>query len=757
MTTFNTGNQIGSVDPRDLYDNAENLDTAANTKTDTTWTDRLGVERKTYHGMEAQFDSQQVDFEDRFQETLSKIGYEQIGDYAAGLEITKYNQIFRHDGEWWRASASLELPYTTTGDWGDEEGLFVAMGDAALRQQLADDTDPNNGALMLGRGVVAFDSIADVVALPVGQRRRDLRYLTKGYYSGSALGGGEFYWDAEMPRSSHDGGVVFSPTVPFSQDMADYLSGAGETEPGALGCYVRVISNNTISMFDFGAVEGEDSTASLKSALVSPYNVMINGEFGFTDGGLIAVNKRIYSTFRGTLRALSDSEPAFTIQSSVEIDNVVIDYDMNMATGGSAIWLDPGAELHLSNSTIKNISGVGDPSQYGIRQDINTRLHIDSCAIHDIYNEGDGATTGEGFCGGVFVWGRGFSGDFDYVEVTISNSELYNMETTFPSGSGFTDTDADAIRVYFDAEITGQRDKTVVRSHNNRIWNIQKRAYKFNDCVAYISDDYVNFESRSGLSPMDLTPDSICQARDSDIYVSNLYFKGAYHLDAFYCIGSSSNVYVDGATIIQTDSRPYRRGFLSAVEAGLGEVRLNNVYSRNIHTFFRSANTLRNIHFNNIDVYDAKSIFFATGDVSDVSIRNSNLTTLEITGTTEQRSLYINNTNPSPKNIHIENVSIIDKNGRANPLGGVPNAVHIVGDVTLDNVRVSSPNNNNYSKIYINGATNSSFTSLKVPFLLQLENCVNCVLAYSRYGNLVTPGSSGIGEHFNVVANINDA
>lgn len=142
MTTFNTGNQIGSVDPRDLYDNAENLDTAVNTKTDTTWTDRLGVERKTFHGMEVQFDSQQVDFEDRFNVALQGIGYDRIGEYGAGLEINEYNQIFRREDapgqwEWYAPSPSLELPYTTTGDWGDEEGLFVAVGDAALRGELA--------------------------------------------------------------------------------------------------------------------------------------------------------------------------------------------------------------------------------------------------------------------------------------------------------------------------------------------------------------------------------------------------------------------------------------------------------------------------------------------------------------------------------------------------------------------------------------------------------------------------------------------
>lgn len=46
MTTYNTGNPLGSTSPKDLYDNAENLDSAVNSTADT-WTDRLGVERPT--------------------------------------------------------------------------------------------------------------------------------------------------------------------------------------------------------------------------------------------------------------------------------------------------------------------------------------------------------------------------------------------------------------------------------------------------------------------------------------------------------------------------------------------------------------------------------------------------------------------------------------------------------------------------------------------------------------------------------------
>lgn len=50
MTTYNTGNPIGSVSVKDLYDNAENLDAAVNTEADR-WTDRLGKDRLSLAGM----------------------------------------------------------------------------------------------------------------------------------------------------------------------------------------------------------------------------------------------------------------------------------------------------------------------------------------------------------------------------------------------------------------------------------------------------------------------------------------------------------------------------------------------------------------------------------------------------------------------------------------------------------------------------------------------------------------------------------
>lgn len=72
-----------------------------------------------------------------FQNFLLNSGYQDIGDYGPGLTLTARNQMFWRDGELYRPGAALPLPYVTTGSWSSEGGSFVAIGDAALRQELA--------------------------------------------------------------------------------------------------------------------------------------------------------------------------------------------------------------------------------------------------------------------------------------------------------------------------------------------------------------------------------------------------------------------------------------------------------------------------------------------------------------------------------------------------------------------------------------------------------------------------------------------
>ncbi|MDO2024083.1 hypothetical protein Q2409_26790, partial [Escherichia coli] len=58
MTTYATNNPIGSMDPKDLFDNAQNLDFAVNDITQLIWLDRFGKSRKTFWGMEQEFSAQ---------------------------------------------------------------------------------------------------------------------------------------------------------------------------------------------------------------------------------------------------------------------------------------------------------------------------------------------------------------------------------------------------------------------------------------------------------------------------------------------------------------------------------------------------------------------------------------------------------------------------------------------------------------------------------------------------------------------------
>jgi len=266
MTSYNTGNPLGSKDPRDLYDNAENLDTAVNDVENDTWKDRFGRSRKTMSGMERQFDADQASRDNRFNTFIASSGYQFLGDYAADIEITEYNQIVRDDdGEFWRLSGQVELPYTTTGAGLPEDDSLTPLGDAVLRQELA---NPAMGAAMVGRGVVAVDSIADLLALPEGQRKSDLRYLVKGYYAGSDVGGGEFYWDASADKSTADGGKVVDPDTlagfdgtPSSRDGFLSAQGGGSGS----GCYVLISTPNQMNYGCVGDGSFDDSDAVQKA------------------------------------------------------------------------------------------------------------------------------------------------------------------------------------------------------------------------------------------------------------------------------------------------------------------------------------------------------------------------------------------------------------------------------------------------------------------------------------------------------------
>jgi hypothetical protein len=74
----------------------------------------------------------------------------------------------------------------------------------------------------------------------------DITYNLIGYHPGSGSsaprGGGLFRWNPSRPKADHNGGTVFSPTVPYgwSDDGLGYLIGTGESAPSGTGCFERL-------------------------------------------------------------------------------------------------------------------------------------------------------------------------------------------------------------------------------------------------------------------------------------------------------------------------------------------------------------------------------------------------------------------------------------------------------------------------------------------------------------------------------------
>lgn len=185
MTIYATGNALGSTDPRDLLDNAQNFDNAANDVVNNTWVDRFGRTRKTLKGYDADFEADQAaraaafnlaqdDRANVFQQFMDGTGWTSLGAYAAGVAITSHTQTVDYQGQPYALKpsvpASISAPYVTTGNWATEGINFKLVGDNSLRQDLADPLIGGDIVKLTPRGTGAVarsvkDSADDFVSM----------------------------------------------------------------------------------------------------------------------------------------------------------------------------------------------------------------------------------------------------------------------------------------------------------------------------------------------------------------------------------------------------------------------------------------------------------------------------------------------------------------------------------------------------------------------------------------------------------------
>lgn len=157
MTTYNTGNPLGSAAAKDLYDNAENFDHLSNNQVNQFWDDRLGRSRLTWYGMEK-----------KYQEKLASMGWKLIDSFQAGTTLTRADQALRWmlpdgDGEYYRWDGEFpkNVPAgstpSTTGGTGT--GAWISVGDASLRTDLAS----GEKARLVGYGSLTVKDALDSV------------------------------------------------------------------------------------------------------------------------------------------------------------------------------------------------------------------------------------------------------------------------------------------------------------------------------------------------------------------------------------------------------------------------------------------------------------------------------------------------------------------------------------------------------------------------------------------------------------------
>lgn len=140
----------------------------------------------------------------------------------------------------------------------------------------------------------------------------------------NAYGGGEFYYSASTPRSSHNGGTVIDVTVPYNGDVA-YLAGTGTA--GGNGCLIRKGVSKDLHMSWFGAVPNTEdviSTASAQKCLDVAFESQTPAFVDFS----IMTDKPLILNTRTTLRGVNKYKSFI--------------FKLNNATSGLPDMLAPG-------------------------------------------------------------------------------------------------------------------------------------------------------------------------------------------------------------------------------------------------------------------------------------------------------------------------------------------------------------------------------------------------------------------------------
>lgn len=238
MTTYNTGNPLGSTDPKDLYDNAQNLDTAINSS-ELTWVDRLGNIRPTFQGA--------VSDAITATELADATGSSRIGHLPAGTGAV---------------ATTVETKLRQFETLQDQGGVVDGVTNANTAAQRLKDLNTTNPKLIPKQAVVTLDLVGTERFETTYSLPSETDYIgqyAKLLYEGTAVGI-DCFGDSTM-WGDNGGTGVQSPT----------------TQPSRLEFFLRAYYNNAAATVTNRAISGTDTTS------------MLNG----TDGSGLTFEARI--------------------------------------------------------------------------------------------------------------------------------------------------------------------------------------------------------------------------------------------------------------------------------------------------------------------------------------------------------------------------------------------------------------------------------------------------------------------------------
>lgn len=425
---FNTVNPVGddgSSDPRDLYDNAGVIDQLA-TGTERQYPNRLGVPTRSFNGMNQDFDESQVqrdsEFsqdqavrEEEFQQFLISSGYDDIGDYAAGLTITGRNQVFLRSGQYYRAKGTLALPYTTNGNWTAESANFVSVGDAVLRQELA---QPDGDTLVNTRGGRT-------------QRQKNDDWVSVADHGGAATGDSTASVAAAAAAAGPDG-QIYIPFRTFTVGSANAggcrvigantkLTGMILNHSGMRGVSVNGFSQDNIR--NFLAEPCEKNPMLVQRVSGSLYRVMSRKQ-GRRGGGIMTEVIRDAVTADNSLGG-----PAQLLRAALTHNCTGIYAWRGTANVTGGTWEDfvipannlgHGSDNIYRDTTIRRSNSVNAYAEFNVSVALGQKINV------AIYGTAGGTTAAEVLVDGVVV---------ATVNPQLFANQLYPVEVSAPPGS----------------------------------------------------------------------------------------------------------------------------------------------------------------------------------------------------------------------------------------------------------------------------------------------------------------------------------